>query len=59
MKKYSEVFMQGIFLLSASISIFAVILICFFLFSQGLPAIAEIGPGNFLLGMTWKPLEGL
>jgi len=59
MRKYSEVLMQGVFLLSACISILAVILICFFLFSQGLPAIAEIGPGDFLLGTVWKPLEGL
>ena len=59
MRKYSEVLMQGVFLLSACISILAVILICFFLFSQGLPAIVEIGPGDFLLGTVWKPLEGL
>lgn len=59
MRKYSEVLMQGVFLLSACISILAVILICFFLFSQGLPAIIEIGPGDFLLGTVWKPLEGL
>ena len=59
MRKYSEVLMQGVFLLSACISILAVILICFFLFSQGLPTIVEIGPGDFLLGTVWKPLEGL
>ena len=59
MRKYSEVLMQGVFLLSACISILAVILICFFLFSQGLPAIVEIGSGDFLLGTVWKPLEGL
>lgn len=59
MRKYSEVLMQGVFLLSACISILAVILICFFLFSEGLPAIVEIGPGDFLLGTVWKPLEGL
>ena len=59
MRKYSEVLMQGVFLLSACISILAVILICFFLVSQGLPAIVEIGPGDFLLGTVWKPLEGL
>lgn len=58
MKKYSERIMEGVFLLSAAVSILAVILICFFLFSEGLPAIAEIGPGKFLGGTLWKPLEG-
>ncbi len=59
MRKYSESFMQMVFLLSACLSILAVACICFFLFSEGLPAIAEIGPGDFLLGTVWKPLEGL
>ncbi len=58
MKKYSEVIMQLVFLLSACISILAVALICFFLFSEGLPAMGEIGVGNFLGGTLWKPLEG-
>ena len=51
--------MKIVFLLSACISVLAVIMICYFLFSEGLPAIAEIGPGNFLGGTLWKPLEGL
>ncbi len=59
MRKYSESFMQMVFLLSACLSILAVACICFFLFSEGLPAMAEIGPGDFLLGTVWKPLEGL
>lgn len=59
MRKYSETIMQFVFLLSACISILAVILICFFLFSEGLPAIGEIGVLNFLTGTTWKPLEGM
>ena len=50
MRKYSETIMQFVFLLSACISILAVILICFFLFSEGLPAIGEIGVLNFLTG---------
>ena len=57
MRKYSEFIMHLVFLLSACISILAVALICFFLFSEGLPAISEIGVGNFLGGTVWKPLE--
>ena len=57
MRKYSETFMQFVFLLSACISILAVALICFFLFSEGLPAIGEIGALRFLGGTVWKPLE--
>ena len=56
MRKYSETFMQFVFLLSACISILAVALICFFLFSEGLPAIGEIGVLRFLGGTVWKPL---
>ena len=32
-----------------------VILICAFLFANGVPAIGKIGVFNFLLGETWKP----
>lgn len=59
MKKLSEAFMHALFFISATVSIFAVATICFFLFSEGLPAIKEIGVQNFLLGTSWKPLEGL
>ena len=59
MKNIGEIIMKIVFLLSACISVLAVIMICDFLFSEGLPAIAEIGPGNFLGGILWKPLEGL
>ena len=45
-------------MLSATASIFAVIVICFFLFEQGFPAMAEIGVLDFLTGTVWKPLEG-
>ena len=57
MRKYSETFMQCVVLLAAWISILAVALICFFLFSEGLPAIGEIGVLRFLGGTVWKPLE--
>lgn len=47
--------MQGVFTVCACVSILAVALICIFLFANGMPAIFEIGPVNFLLGTTWKP----
>lgn len=58
MKKYSEGIMRIVFMISATVSIIAVIAICFFLFTAGLPAIGEIGVLNFLGGDLWKPLEG-
>lgn len=55
MKKWKEQGMRALFALAAATSILAVGLICVFLFANGLPAIGKIGPGNFLLGRTWKP----
>ena len=49
--------MKIVFMLSGAVSILAVLMICFFLFSEGLPTIGEIGVGNFLTGTVWKPLE--
>lgn len=57
MRKYFESIMKIVFLLSAAVSILAVLLICWFLFSEGLPTIGEIGVLNFLTGTVWKPLE--
>ena len=57
MKKYSEAIMKIVFMLSGAVSILAVLMICYFLFSEGLPTIGEIGVGNFLTGTVWKPLE--
>ncbi len=47
--------MKGVFIAAAATSILSVALICVFLFANGLPAVFEIGPANFLLGRTWKP----
>ena len=49
MKKYSEKIMHVVFLLAACASILAVILICAFLFVNGIPTIGKIGLGNFVL----------
>lgn len=47
--------MRIVFLVCACISIAAVVLICVFMFANGIPAIREIGPVKFLFGSTWKP----
>ena len=59
MKQYKEKIMKGVFLTAACTSILAVILICAFLFMNGLPAIGEIGPVKFLVGERWMPKNGL
>lgn len=55
MNNFKEKAMQVVFALSACISILAVVLICVFLFANGIPAIGEIGVGKFLGGTSWKP----
>lgn len=48
-----------LFLLAAGFSILAVILICVFLFANGIPAMHKIGIFNFLFGTKWKPGNNL
>lgn len=55
MNHKSEKVMQAVFFLTACISIVSVLLICIFLFSNGLPAIKEIGIIKFLFGEVWRP----
>lgn len=56
MKKNSfESFMKLVFILSAMTSIIAIVLICVFIFSEGLPFIKSYGLKSFLLGTQWKP----
>lgn len=57
MHRYKEKIMHIVFLVSACISVAAVVTICVFLFANGAPAISEIGVFDFLLGKVWKPLE--
>ena len=47
--------MEYVFLFTAVISIVAVVLICVFLFANGVPAMQKIGFANFLTGTRWKP----
>lgn len=51
--------MKIVFLVCACISIAAVVLICIFMFANGMPAIQEIGPIKFLFGTEWKPGQGI
>ncbi len=54
-KSVKENIMKAIFFISAFMSVVAVILICIFLFANGLPAMKKIGFAEFLLGRTWRP----
>lgn len=58
MKHIKENVMRVVFLVSACTSIAAVLLICLFLFMNGIPAIREIGFFNFIFGKVWKPSNG-
>jgi phosphate transport system permease protein len=44
-----------LFLAAACVSIFAVLLITFYLFVSGVPAIGKIGVFKFLFGTVWQP----
>ena len=59
MTKIKEPLMKIVFLLTALVSIAAVVLICVFLFSGGAPAIGKIGLMDFLFGTTWRPANDL
>ena len=50
-----ESFARGLFIVAACISILAVLLICVFLFANGLPGMFKIGVLDFLTGTKWKP----
>ncbi len=53
--KKKEKFFEILFLLTAGFSILAVLMICLFLFANGIPAIHKIGVIDFLFGQKWKP----
>ena len=57
MQKIRENAMAFVFLLAACASIFAVILICLFLFVNGVPAMGEIGFKEFIFGKEWSPVD--
>ncbi|WP_270992443.1 phosphate ABC transporter permease subunit PstC [Campylobacter upsaliensis] len=52
-----EKIFKGIFALCALLSIFAVLMICFFLFANAIPTITQIGLFDFVFGLDWYPTE--
>lgn len=59
MIQFKERLMKAVFLACACLSILAVALICFFLFTNGIPAIGKIGLLDFLTGLRWKPANNI
>lgn len=55
LNRFREKVMQGVFFLTAVASIAAVVIICIFLFCNGVPAMAEIGFFDFVGGQKWEP----
>jgi len=55
MAKFMESFMAKVFFVCACVSVLAISVIAIFLFSGGIPAILEIGVGDFFLGQRWRP----
>lgn len=53
--RFVEKLMRFVFLLCALTSVLAVLVICLFLFIGGIPAMGEIGLGDFLFGLKWAP----
>ncbi len=54
-----EFSMQYVFLAAALVSVAAVILICAFMFANGVPAIVKIGFAKFLFGRQWSPEQNI
>lgn len=50
-----EKIMEILFLITACVSVAAVVCICIFLFTNGFPAMFQIGISDFILGTKWKP----
>lgn len=53
--RVKEALAKVLFLAFACFSILAVVLICVFLFANGIPAIKEVGLFKFLTGEVWRP----
>lgn len=57
--KGGEKLAESIFLVFACVSVGSVVVITVYMITSGLPAISEIGLGNFLFGTEWKPKSGI
>lgn len=49
--------MRSVFFIAALTAVLSVLLICVFLFGNGIPAMSEIGLFNFILGKDWSPAD--
>lgn len=56
--KSSEKVIEKLIFICAAVSVAAVALITIFIFSKGLPAMAENGPLSFITGTNWSPGNG-
>jgi len=54
-RSFKETAAKAAFIAAALVSVLAVLLICVFLFANGVPGMAEIGVLDFLTGTTWRP----
>lgn len=54
-RRLKETAARFLFTLAACTSILAVVLICVFLFANGIPGMVKIGLWDFLSGQKWKP----
>lgn len=59
MNKVKETGMKLVFFIAACTSVLAVVLICVFLFANGIPAMLEIGVLDFLFGTEWRPSNNI
>lgn len=51
----SEILGEAVFKVFSCISILSIIVMTFYIFLSGIPALTTIGPVNFLLGTVWSP----
>lgn len=59
MTNAKELLAKMLFMIAAAVSVAAVVVICVFIFGNGVPAIAEIGFFDFIFGTTWRPSNDL
>ena len=53
-KPYEKIW-ELIFLISSLLSVLSIVVICYFIFKNGVPFIAKTGLGHFILGKEWRP----
>ncbi len=57
MNRFKEQAMKIVFMVAACASVLAVFLICLFLFANGIPAIAKIGPAEILTRNSLETIQ--